>query len=163
GITCRPLTGGLCVPAAEPSPMNRRIRTTALLALLAGASLSAGQAPAGQPAAAQGPETPTFRVSVDYIEVDTFVTHAQGRVVRDLTKDDFEVFEDGKRQNVSAFTLVDIPIERAERPLFTAQAVEPDVKTNARPFEGRIYIVVLDDLHVQFSHSRLVQSVMRKF
>jgi VWFA-related protein len=144
--------------------MNRRIRLTVLLLLAAGAALSAGQAPAGQPPTpAQGPETPTFRVSVDYVEVDTFVTDGQGRFVRDLTRDDFEVFEDGKRQAVSAFTLVDIPIERAVRPLFAAQPLEPDVKTNARPFEGRIYIVVLDDLHVQFTHTRLVQSVVRKF
>jgi VWFA-related protein len=144
--------------------MNRRFRMTALLLLAAGAALNAGQAPAGQaPIPAPGPETPTFRVSVDYIEVDAFVTDGQGRFVRDLARDDFEVFEDGKRQNVSAFSLVDIPIERAVRPLFAAQPLEPDVKTNARPFEGRIYIVVLDDLHVQFSHARLVQSVVRKF
>ena len=144
--------------------MNRRLRTTALMYLFAGVALTAGQAPGGQPAPVpQGPETPTFRVQVDYVEVDAFVTDAQGRFVRDLKKDDFEVSEDGKRQTVSAFTLVDIPIERAVRPLFAAQPVEPDVKTNARPFDGRIYIVVLDDLHVQFSHSRMVQGVMRKF
>jgi len=143
--------------------MNRRLRTTALMFLLAGVALAAGQSPAGQPATPQGPETPTFRVQVDYVEVDAFVTDAQGRFVRDLKKEDFEVSEDGKRQTVSAFTLVDIPVERAIRPLFAAQPLEPDVKTNARPFDGRIYIVVLDDLHVQFSHSRMVQSVMRKF
>ena len=55
-------------------------------------------------------------------------------------------------QTISAFTLVDIPIERVDRPLFAAQPIEPDVRTNARPFDGRIYIVVLDDLHVQPLH-----------
>jgi VWFA-related protein len=144
--------------------MNRLPRTIALMVLSAGVALTAGQAPGSQPAAVpQGPESPTFRVQVDYVEVDAFVTDAQGRFVRDLKKEDFEVSEDGKRQTVSAFTLVDIPIERAVRPLFAAQPLEPDVKTNARPFDGRIYIVVLDDLHVQFSHSRMVQVVMRKF
>lgn len=136
----------------------------ALMLLLAGPALVAGQAPGGQPAAApQGPDTPTFRVQVDYVEVDAFVTDQQGRFIRDLKKEDFEVFEDGKRQSVTAFSLVDIPIERAVRPLFTAQPIEPDVTTNARPFDGRIYIVVLDDLHVQFQRSRLVKNVMRKF
>ena len=124
--------------------MNGRLRATALLLLLTGTVLVAGQAPAGQPAPAQqGPETPTFKVQVDYIEVDAFVTDQQGRFVRNLKKEDFEVFEDGKRQTVSAFTLVDIPVERAVRPLFAAQPIEPDVRTNARPFDGRIYIVVL--------------------
>ena len=150
---------GRGVPAA-----SRLLRATALMCLLAGVALTAGQTPGGQPAPApQGPETPTFRVQVDYVEVDAFVTDGQGRFIRDLKKEDFEVSEDGKPQTINAFTLVDIPIERSIRPLFAAQPIEPDVRTNARPFDGRIYIVVLDDLHVQFSHSRMVRSVMRKF
>src|SRR5258707_10332381 len=144
--------------------MNHRIRIAGLMLLLAGSALTAGQTPAGQtPAPRQSPDTPTFSVQVDYVEVDAVVTDQQGRFVRDLKKEDFQVFEDGKRQDVSAFTLVDIPIERAVRPLFAAQPVEPDVRTNARPFDGRIYIVVLDDLHVQPLHTPLVKQVMRKF
>jgi VWFA-related protein len=149
--------------------MNHRIRIAGLLLLLAGSALTAGQTPAGQtpagqtPAARQGPETPTFSVQVDYVEVDAFVTDQQGRFVRDLKKEDFQEFEDNKAQTVSAFALVDIPIERAVRPLFAAQPIEPDVRTNARPFDGRIYIVVLDDLHVQPLHTQSVRRVMRKF
>ena len=109
-------------------------------------------------------ESPTFKLQVDYVEVDAVVTDQQGRFVRDLKKEDFQVFEDRKAQTISAFTLVDIPIERSERPLFAAQPIEPDVRTNARPFDGRIYIVVLDDLHVQFRCIRsMVRRVMRKF
>ena len=33
-----------------------------------------------------------------------------------------QVFEDGKPQKVTAFSLVNIPVERAERPLFASQA-----------------------------------------
>src|SRR4026209_2416516 len=102
--------------------MHYRIRIAALMLLLAGHALIAGQAPAGQPPAIpQGPETPTFRAQVDYVEGGAFVTDAQGRFVRDLKRGDCKVFEDGKPQTVSAFTLVDIPVERATRPLFAAQ------------------------------------------
>ena len=59
------------------------------------------------------------------------VTDAQGNVVTDLTADDFEVLEDGRPQKVAAFSLVNIPIERAERPLFAPAPIEPDVQTNA--------------------------------
>jgi VWFA-related protein len=137
--------------------------------LLAGAVVTAGQNPAppqgaGQnPAPPQGLDSPTFKLQVDYVEVDAVVTDQQGRFVRDLKKEDFQVFEDRKAQAISAFTLVDIPIDRFERPLFAAQPIEPDVRTNARPFDGRIYIVVLDDLHVQPLHTQLVRRVMRKF
>ena len=57
------------------------------------------------------PQTPTFRLQVEVVEVDARVTDAKGNFVRDLTKDDFQIFEDGKPQTVATFSLVDIPIE----------------------------------------------------
>src|SRR6185436_7793626 len=117
--------------------MGRHFRFAGLIVLLAGTALGAGQAPAGQApagqAAAQG-QGPTFKVQVDYVEVDVLVTDARGNYVRDLKKEDFQIFEDGKPQGVTNFSFVDIPIERAERPLFAKQALEPDVKSNERPF-----------------------------
>ena len=99
--------------------MGRQIRVAVLVMLLAGATLRAGQAPAGQAPAAPPPsQTPTFKVQVDFIEVDAIVTDARGNYVRDLKKEDFQVFEDGKPQTVTNFVPIDIPIEQAERPLF---------------------------------------------
>src|SRR5437867_11875468 len=121
--------------------MKRRVRLAALLAFLTGTALSGGQNPpnqANQPPPPP-PQGPTFRVRVDYVEVDIVVTDRQGNLVRDLKKEDFQVLEDGKAQTISAFSLVDIPIERADRPLFQPDPIEPDVKTNERPFDGRIY------------------------
>jgi VWFA-related protein len=148
--------------------MIRRMRYAGLIVLLAGVALTAGQTPAGQtpsqtPAQSPGPETPTFKVQVDYVEVDAFVTDQQGRFVRDLKKEDFQVFEDGKPQTISAFALVDIPIERPDRPLFAGQPIEPDVRTNARPFDGRIYILLLDSLHVQLQNTPKVKAAARRF
>jgi len=131
-----------------------------VIVLLAGAALT-GQ---GQtPAAPQGPEAPNFKLQVDYVEVDAYVTDQQGQFVRDLKKEDFQVFEDRQPQTITAFTLVDIPIDRATRPLFAAQPIEPDVKTNAQAFDGRIYILVLDDAHVQFQHTPAVKAAARRF
>jgi VWFA-related protein len=90
------------------------------------------------------------------------VTDANGKPVADLTRDDFEVFEDGKRQEVSAFSVVSIPIERAERPLFASAPVEMDVQTNERT-EGRIYLIVLDDLHTDFTRTPRVKNGARRF
>jgi hypothetical protein len=36
-------------------------------------------------------QQPTFRVQIDAIELDAFVTDAQGNPVRGLTVDDFEI------------------------------------------------------------------------
>ena len=54
---------------------------------------------------------PTFRVQVDAVEFDAFVTDAQGNPVTDLTVEDFEIVEDGKPQAITSSALVNIPIE----------------------------------------------------
>ena len=105
----------------------------------------------------------TFKVEVNYVEVDAVVTDASGRFVTDLRKEDFEVFEDGKRQEVSSFGLVNIPVERADAPLFVPRAVEPDIATNERPFDGRVYVLVLDDVHTDAMRSGLVRAAARRF
>jgi VWFA-related protein len=123
----------------------------------ASAALTAGQAPSTTP---QGP---TFKVQVDYVEVDVVVTNERGEFVRDLTAEDFQVFEDGKPQTISSFALVDIPIERAERPLFADREIEPDVQSNARPFFGRVYVMMLDEAHTDAHNTPLVRRAARKF
>src|SRR6266568_6879457 len=47
------------------------------------------------------PEPPRFKVAVDAVSFDAVVTDRDGHVVRDLTADDFEIFQDGKRQKVT--------------------------------------------------------------
>jgi hypothetical protein len=55
---------------------------------------------------------------------------------------------DGKPQRIASTLLVHIPVERVDAPLFAAgtRVVKPDVQTNARSFEGRIFVIILDDL-----------------
>ena len=140
--------------------MNARNRLIALIVFLAGTALTAGQAPTSQPPQSQ---QPTFKVQVDYVEVDIVVTDKQGNLVRDLKKEDFQVMEDGKAQTISAFTMVDIPIERADRPLFTSEPLVPDVQTNERAFDGRVYVMVIDDMHTRFGRSPRVKIAAKQF
>src|SRR5262245_6146101 len=149
--------------------MTGRVRTAALFTLFAGATLVAGQNPPPQaqtPPPAQPPapnQGPTFRVRVDYVEVDVVVNDRQGNLVRDLKKEDFQIMEDGKAQAITTFSLVDIPIERADRPLYQVDPIEPDVKTNERSFDGRIYVMVIDDTHTNFGRTARVKGAARQF
>jgi VWFA-related protein len=120
---------------------------------------------AGSPSAGQGaaPQTPTFRVNVEYVEVDAVVTDRDGRFVRDLKQEDFEIFEDGKPQPISAFSIVDIPVDQLQRPLYAPQPIEPDVKSNERPFDGRIYVMLIDDLHTSAGRTARVRQAARQF
>jgi len=105
----------------------------------------------------------TFKVEINYVEVDAVVVDRQGNFVRDLKRDDFELLEDGEPQKISTYSLVNIPVERAEKPLFVKQPVEPDVQTNARGLDGRIYLLVLDDLHTAPLRSERVRTAARRF
>jgi VWFA-related protein len=139
------------------------VRVATLAMALTGAVVTSAQNPAP---ALESPVQPTFRVDVDYIEVDTVVTDKQGHFIRDLKQEDFEVLEDGKPQPIRAFSLVDIPIERAESPVSAGRPVESvaaDVRTNERPFDGRIYVLVLDALHTNPSRTPRVKAVARQF
>jgi hypothetical protein len=94
---------------------------------------------------AQQPPQPTFRAGVELVQIDAVVTDRDGNPVSGLTVDDFELREVGKPRDISAFATVDIPIERAERVLYSPTAIEPDVASNGGP-EGRVYIITFDDV-----------------
>ncbi len=105
----------------------------------------------------------TFRAEVNYVEVDAVVRDAQGNFVRDLKPNEVEVFEDGVPQSVTAFSLVDIPVVQADRALFLPQAIDPDVRSNSEGPGGRLYVLLLDDLHTAFQRSGRVRQVARQF
>ena len=134
-----------------------------LTAALSAAALAAQQPPPS-PSAPQAPGAGevTFRVEVNYVEVDAVVTDAAGAIVTDLTQADFEVLEDGRPQKVSAFSLVNLAIERPVRPLFAGGPIESDVGANTIA-EGRIYVIVLDDLHTNFASTARVRQFLRAF
>jgi VWFA-related protein len=105
----------------------------------------------------------TFKVEVNYVEIDAVVTDAQGKFVTDLAKEDFQVTEGGAAQSITAFSRVDVPIERADPPLFRRAAVEPDVRSNRDAFNGRVFLLVMDDLQTDFRRTSRVQAAARQF
>ncbi|OFW10661.1 MAG: hypothetical protein A3H96_01355 [Acidobacteria bacterium RIFCSPLOWO2_02_FULL_67_36] len=68
--------------------------------LTGGGTIIAGQTPATQ--AGQ----PTFRSGAQVVEVDVRVFDRDGRFIEDLTRDDFEVLEDGVPQRIQTLYLV---------------------------------------------------------
>ena len=128
----------------------------ALASLLAGGSVGAQQQPT--PTTTDQPQA-TFRADVNYVEVDVHVTDERGNPVKGLTRDDFTVFENGARQPIGVFSAIEGRVEPA--PPFLAP--EPDVRSNLRPFTGRLYVLVLDDIHTAVARSPIVRSTVRRF
>ena len=115
-----------------------------------------------QAAAQQPAPSATFQVEVNFVDIDAIVTDARGNFVGDLTKDDFELLDDGKPQEISAFSLVDIPMPTASATTRRPPAIVTDVKSNAEPISGRLYVIVLDDLNVAPLRTKVVVSAARQ-
>jgi VWFA-related protein len=111
----------------------------------------------------QGPPSVTFQVEVNYVDVDAVVTDEQGNFVPGLAREDFEVFEDGKPQKVEMFSYVEIPVQRTERFLASGGNVTTDSQSNAEPFAGRLYVIILDDLDVAAMRSAQVKKSAKEF
>jgi Ca-activated chloride channel family protein len=64
------------------------------------------------PATGQPPQTP-FRAGVDLVSLNVTVTEGTGKYVTDLNQQDFAVFEDGVKQDVTFFNRTNLPIALA--------------------------------------------------
>jgi VWFA-related protein len=90
-----------------------RVHALAVAALAATMSLAAEGQDRSQP-------RPVFRTGLETISVDVIVRDRRGQIVRGLTAADFEIREDGRPQDVRAFSFEEIaltplpPVESAE-------------------------------------------------
>lgn len=101
----------------------------------------------------------TFRSEVGIVEINAVVTDDNGNFVRDLTKDDFQVFEDGRLRSFSLFSLVDMPTP----PSVPTDRPEPDIRTLSESRAGRVYVLVLDDLHTAPFRAAALKAAARRF
>ena len=165
--------------SALQSALRRILRRASLAGALASAAFVApsaqapqpapapatrtGQAPAPAPTDTQPVPPVTFRAEIEYVEVDAVVTDERANLVKGLTKEDFDVYEDGVLQKVAFFSPIVIPVERLDRFVNESRPIVPDVRSNARPFEGRIYVLLLDNRHTAALRSALVKRAAHEF
>ncbi len=115
------------------------------------------------PAAPQGNRQPTFRTGVNIVRVDVIVTDDNGNPVTDLTKDEFEIVEDGKVQTIDLFRQIRIDgtVPSVERPrqVLTRDSEEREASRE----DVRIFAVLLADYQVCAARSRLVRDALTTF
>jgi VWFA-related protein len=134
------------------------------VAFVAGLS---GQAPTPASPPAENPQqtTPTFRVQIDAVTMDVIVKDENGRFIPDLTKDEFEIYEDGVKQDVVSLTVVSggraTNVLEAAPPAPPEGVILPPVR-RVNDTSGRIFLVFVDDLHLQFHQSGRVRSLVQK-
>ncbi|MFT3744008.1 MAG: VWA domain-containing protein [Pyrinomonadaceae bacterium] len=134
-------------------------RSCFLLISLVGLTLGIhGQNPTPTPVPSNG----TVRVSTNLIQIDISVTDKNGRPIRDLKPDDFEIYENEKKQEVSNFAF----IAEANRPDKPEQA-DPNIPVPAtvlRPENvKRTIALVVDDNTLSFESTAYVRQALKKF
>ena len=136
----------------------RRVLSIVLTIVISTCLSAAGHAQT--PESAQQPSA-TFKTDVNLVEVHAVVTDGRGNVVENLSKEDFEIYESGKLQKPSLFQFVDAPV--AAPADSTVIAVDPDVREASQRFEGRLFVIMLDDLHTATLRSQSVKRAARQF
>lgn len=137
-----------------------------LIAVLGGSGSAQQTAPADPPPAVedQAEPQPTFRTGIDFVRVDVIVTDDDGNLILDLEQADFEVFEDGVRQDVESFRLVQVtgesqPGEGAPRSIRTSS----DEEVEASREDVRVFVIFLDDYHTRRGNDLSVREPLTEF
>ena len=114
---------------------------------------------------AQTPQRPTFTVRIDAVNMDVIVKDGSGRFIPDLKKEDFEIFEDGVKQDITSMTMsyggrVTNVLEAPPPP--TPEGILLPPRRAVQDTSGRIFIFFVDDLHLQFQQSGRVRQLFEK-
>ncbi len=117
-------------------------------------------------------DSDTIKISTTLIQLDVVVTDKKGRQVTDLKPEDFEIYENGKKQDVSNFSYIeanganktaDTPTaERNPQQNNKYSVPAPSAKLKLEQVR-RTYAIVVDDLGISFESAYFVQKSLRKF
>ncbi len=126
--------------------MRYRSFASAVLALSAAAAVLAQSNTTKQSSSAEPQQPPTFRSEANFIRVDVYPTKG-GKPVQDLSREDFEVLEDGVPQTVQSFEHVLVSPAGPEAQRSEPSTIEQSRQLVANP-KNRVFVLFLDTPHV---------------
>jgi VWFA-related protein len=105
-----------------------------------------------------------IRSAVTYVTTDLVVRNDRGQFVATLNKKDFDVYEDGVKQEIATFVLTHGGRVLHEMPPPDSRQ-EGVLLPPARPpndSSGRVFLIFLDDLHMTFRDTARVRDLMKQ-
>lgn len=102
------------------------------------------------------------KISTNLIQIDVTVTDKKGKVVSDLRPDEIEVYENGKKQEISNFSFVSgVKVGDSK----TRANISTQMPPNELRPEGvrRTIALVVDDLTLSFASSYWVKDSLKRF
>ncbi|NOT62747.1 MAG: VWA domain-containing protein, partial [Acidobacteria bacterium] len=126
-----------------------------------------------QPKATPAPDEQesVVRISTQLVQIDAVVTDKKGEHVTDLNENEIELFVDGKKQPLTFFKLVKVPVrERSPEPnkrdqTATIAVAPPNLSSNTIAPEkvARTIAFVIDDLSLSFESTHYTREALKKF
>jgi VWFA-related protein len=146
------------------------------LLFLSNGSLLAGQSPQPQtskPPQPQSPPTPAtaqdedeegvVRIGTSLVQFDAVVTDRNGKIVRDLTADDFEIFEGKTRQNLTNFSFIDLSTPKGRKDPTSAPRAN-GISPSLTPAQvGKTIVVIVDDQALRPEDVSPVRTALKNF
>jgi VWFA-related protein len=109
---------------------------------------------------AQDQQRPTFRSTVELVQIDVVVRDKDGGHVRGLTQQDFAIVDRGKAQPIAM--VQEISYDRDADPMADLPVAVPrDVADNQSGQADRLIILVVDDLHIYKGRSDKTKQIAR--
>ena len=110
---------------------------------------------------------PTFRVRVNLVLVRVVVRDERGRIVPDLKKEDFQLFDNRKQQVISTFAVETPESHIVATTTSSDEAKDPAASAEpAKPIASlpqRFVSVVFDDQHINMTDKMFVTNAANKF
>lgn len=115
------------------------------------------------PSTRQSDDTDVVKITTNLVQVDAVVIK-DGKLVTDLKPEDFEIFEDGRRQTISSFAFVSNSSQSSKPPLTSRKETREMPAGVIRPNDTRRTIaLVVDDLGLSAESIGSVRKQLRKF
>lgn len=106
-----------------------------------------------------------LRIETELVQIDMVVTDKQGKLVRDLKRENFELLEDGKKQPITHFAVG--TAAQPARWLTTERKRMPDGQTAGSTVSetsaGRYIILAVDDFHLATENLLTAKRTLIKF
>jgi VWFA-related protein len=117
-------------------------------------------------AQAPAPSSQVIRRSIDLVTSDVIVRDDKGAFVPSLNKADFDVYEDGVKQDVVSFVLVHggrtLNTDVSAPPVAPQEGILLPPTRPTTDASGRIFLIFVDDLHLDFRNTGRIRDLFKK-
>src|ERR1051325_6468860 len=144
--------------------MNGFWSTAMVVAVAVGLSAQAPQTTQA-PAAPATAHPPNFTARIDLVTNDVIVRDEKGNFIPDLRKEDFEILEDGVKQDITSMQVITggrVTNVLAPPPPPPPEGIILPPSKPRNDTSGRIFLFFVDDLHLQFHNTGRIRDLFKR-